>query len=54
VKGDGGLVIVIGGSRAYGGPAVPGRPARYGVRIAAPPAGAAQQAALDLALVDFG
>jgi hydroxyethylthiazole kinase-like uncharacterized protein yjeF len=56
VKGDGGLVIVIGGSRAYAAPPyLAGLAARragaHGVRIAAPPAAAAQQAALEAHLI---
>lgn len=56
VKGDGGLVIVIGGSRAYAAPPyLAGLAARragaHGVRIAAPPAPAAQQAALEAHLI---
>lgn len=56
VKGDGGLVIVIGGSRAYAAPpylaALAARRAGvHGVRIAAPPAAAAQQAALEVHLI---
>lgn len=56
VKGDGGLVIVIGGSRAYAGPPyLAGLAARragvHGVRIAAPSAAAAQEAALEAHLI---
>lgn len=56
VKGDGGLVIVIGGSRAYAAPPyLAGLAARragvHGVRIAAPPAAAAQEAALEVHLI---
>jgi NAD(P)H-hydrate repair Nnr-like enzyme with NAD(P)H-hydrate dehydratase domain len=56
VKGDGGLVVVIGGSRAYAAPpylaALAARRAgAHGVRIAAPPAAAAQEAALEAHLI---
>lgn len=56
VKGDGGLVIVIGGSQAYTAPpylaALAARRAGvHGVRIAAPPAAAAQAAALEAHLI---
>ncbi|MFB9483921.1 NAD(P)H-hydrate dehydratase [Streptomyces filamentosus] len=56
VKGDGGLVMVIGGSREYPGPpyvaALAARRAgAHGVRVAAPPAPAAQQVALEAHLI---
>ena len=56
VKGDGGLVIVIGGSRAYAAsPYLAGLAARrsgvHGVRIAAPPSAAAREAALEAHLI---
>ncbi|MFE4517394.1 NAD(P)H-hydrate dehydratase [Kitasatospora sp. NPDC056783] len=52
VKGDGGLVVVIGGSREYPGPPYAAalaarRAGAHGVRVAAPPAAAAQQVALE-------
>lgn len=57
VKGDGGLVLVIGGSRAYAAPPVlAGLAARrtgvHGVRIAAPSGPAAQHAVLDAHLIE--
>jgi NAD(P)H-hydrate repair Nnr-like enzyme with NAD(P)H-hydrate dehydratase domain len=56
VKGDGGLVIVIGGSRAYAAPPylaalAARRTGVHGVRVAAPPACAAWQAALEAHLM---
>jgi ADP-dependent NAD(P)H-hydrate dehydratase len=56
VKGDGGLVVVIGGSRAYAAPPyLAGLAARrsgaHGVRIAAPLSAAAPQAALEAHLI---
>ncbi|MFE9424205.1 NAD(P)H-hydrate dehydratase [Kitasatospora sp. NPDC006697] len=56
VKGDGGLVMVIGGSREYPAPpyvaALAARRAgAHGVRVAAPPALAAQQVALEAHLI---
>jgi hydroxyethylthiazole kinase-like uncharacterized protein yjeF len=56
VKGDGGLVIVIGGSRAYPGPPyLAGLAARrtgvHGVQVAAPSAAAAQEVALEAHLI---
>ncbi|GHE38474.1 NAD(P)H-hydrate dehydratase [Streptomyces lavendulocolor] len=56
VKGDGGLVMVIGGSREYPSPpyvaALAARRAgAHGVRVAAPPAPAAQQVALEAHLI---
>ncbi|MGW0883291.1 NAD(P)H-hydrate dehydratase [Streptomyces sp. NPDC002671] len=56
VKGDGGLVLVIGGSREYPAPpyvsALAARRAgAHGVRVAAPPAPAAQQVALEAHLI---
>ncbi|MET8816070.1 NAD(P)H-hydrate dehydratase [Streptomyces sp. NPDC004549] len=57
VKGDGGLVLVIGGSRAYTAPPyLAGLAARrtgaHGVRIAAPPGPAAVHAALEAHLIE--
>ncbi|MEU0982993.1 hypothetical protein ABZ488_27580 [Streptomyces griseus] len=57
VKGDGGLVLVIGGSRAYAAPPflaalAAWRTGVHGVRIAAPPGPAAQQAALEAHLIE--
>jgi NAD(P)H-hydrate repair Nnr-like enzyme with NAD(P)H-hydrate dehydratase domain len=59
VKGDGGLVIVIGGSRACAAPPyLAGLAARragvHGVRIAAPPSAAAREAALEAHLIPAG
>ena len=56
VKGDGGLVIVIGGSRAYAAPPylaalAARRSGVHGVRIAAPPSAASQEAALEAHLI---
>ena len=56
VKGDGGLVVVIGGSRAYEAPPylaalAARRSGVHGVRIAAPPSAAAQEAALEAHLI---
>ncbi|MFJ6140772.1 NAD(P)H-hydrate dehydratase [Kitasatospora sp. NPDC092286] len=56
VKGDGGLVLVIGGSREYPAPpyvaALAARRAgAHGVRLAAPPSPAVQQVALEAHLV---
>lgn len=56
VKGDGGLVVVIGGSRAYAAPPylaalAARRSGVHGVRIAAPPSAAAQAAALEAHLI---
>ncbi|MGW7292843.1 ADP-dependent NAD(P)H-hydrate dehydratase [Streptomyces xiamenensis] len=58
VKGDGGLVVVVGGSHAYAAPPfIAGLAARragaHGVRIAAPPARAAQHAVLEAHLVEM-
>ncbi|MET9260537.1 NAD(P)H-hydrate dehydratase [Amycolatopsis sp. NPDC004079] len=57
VKGDGGLVVVLGGSRVYGAPPfVAGLGARrvgaHGVWVAAPAGTAAQRAALDVHLIE--
>ncbi|APU15209.1 ADP-dependent NAD(P)H-hydrate dehydratase [Actinoalloteichus fjordicus] len=57
VKGDGGLVIVIGGSRAYSAPPfLAGLAARrtgvHGVRIAAPAGPASQQTVLEAHLLE--
>ncbi|WP_274036513.1 NAD(P)H-hydrate dehydratase [Streptomyces sp. MMBL 11-1] len=56
VKGDGGLVLVIGGSRTYAAPPflaalAARRTGVHGVRIAAPPGAAARQAALEAYLI---
>ncbi|MFG3429553.1 NAD(P)H-hydrate dehydratase [Streptomyces californicus] len=57
VKGDGGLVLVIGGSRMYAAPPflaalAARRTGVHGVRIAAPGGPAAQRAALEAHLID--
>ncbi|MYR57026.1 hypothetical protein GTY54_12560, partial [Streptomyces sp. SID625] len=57
VKGDGGLVLVIGGSRAYTAPPflaalAARRTGVHGVRVAAPPGPAAGHVVLEAHLID--